>query len=178
MAWRQPWSRDTAVSWHPFGRYVLLRSGTSGAAPALQAWLVQPATRLLAILATVCILIGTPASAQDTAESRMAAAQRYDAVASFDDLMEKTAEQVAQSLPQEQRDAFIQTMNSMLDAKRLRQFYFRQLTATFTTAELDALAEFYGSTEGQSIILKFPKFMAVVLPVIQQEVRRAASQVR
>ncbi len=108
----------------------------------------------------------------------MAAAQRYDAVSSFDDLMEKMAEQVAQSLPQEQRDAFIQMMNSVLDAKRLRQFYFRQMTATFTTAELDALAEFYGSAEGQAIILKMPEFMAAVMPVIQQEVLRAASQVR
>ena len=69
-------------------------------------------------------------------------------------------------------------MNSVLDAKRLRQFYFRQMTATFTTAELDALTEFYGSAEGQSIMLKFPKFISVVMPVIQQEVLRAASQVR
>ncbi len=108
----------------------------------------------------------------------MAAAQRYDAVASFDDLMAKSLEQVAQNLPQEGRVTFIQLMNSVLDRKRLRQFYFRQMTATFTTAELDALTEFYGSAEGQSILLKFPEFMAAIMPFIQQEMQRAALQVQ
>ena len=123
------------------------------------------------------VLFGMPVIAQDTSETRMAAAQRYDAVSPFDDLLDKTLEKVKQSIPDEHRAEFMRLIK-FVDRERLRQTYFEQLTKTFTTSELEALAEFYGSEDGQSILNKFPQFTADIMPMIQQEIQHAVTQMR
>ena len=47
----------------------------------------------------------------------------------------------------------------------------------FTADELDALADFYGSQLGRSIIKKFPKYMAAVMPTMNAHVVQASEKV-
>jgi len=47
----------------------------------------------------------------------------------------------------------------------------------FTVEELDAMADFYGSKEGQSVLSKFGAYLDDVYPVIEQHMRRTYSDV-
>ena len=131
-----------------------------------------------AMIVVVALLLSTSALAQDNAETRMEAALRYDAVVPFNELMLTTAQQLKQALPADQAQDFEALMTAIVNEGRLRQYYMEQLTVTFTTAELNALADFYGSEEGQSIMRKFPEFMSVTMPYVQQEILRAVSERR
>jgi len=46
----------------------------------------------------------------------------------------------------------------------------------FTVRELNALADFYGSPEGRSVMNKFGSYMADITPALQQEMLRAIKQ--
>lgn len=47
------------------------------------------------------------------------------------------------------------------------------LVKYFTTDELKALADFYGSPVGKSAMQKFPSYMAALMPTLERETRRA-----
>ena len=49
---------------------------------------------------------------------------------------------------------------------------------TFTADELNALADFYGSKNGSSVMLKFGTYMSEVMPAIQQEVQRGLQEIK
>ena len=46
----------------------------------------------------------------------------------------------------------------------------------FTTDELKALADFYGSPVGKSAMKKFGAYMADIMPVVQAEIMKAAAK--
>ena len=50
------------------------------------------------------------------------------------------------------------------------------MVKTFTTDELNALANFYGSQHGASAMEKFGVYMGQVMPAIQQEIQSAIQQ--
>ncbi len=50
------------------------------------------------------------------------------------------------------------------------------MVRTFTARELDALANFYGSPEGQSALAKFGQYMAALMPTMNEEMSRASKE--
>ncbi len=52
------------------------------------------------------------------------------------------------------------------------------LVRHFTAAELTALAHFYGTPEGQSIMNKMGPYMADVLPELQRHLFKIANEVQ
>jgi hypothetical protein len=50
------------------------------------------------------------------------------------------------------------------------------LVRHFTAKEINAVANFYGSPEGRSIMKKFGVYIAELQPIIQREIRKAASK--
>ncbi len=46
----------------------------------------------------------------------------------------------------------------------------------FTAAELNALADFYGSPVGKSAMAKFPAYMGDLTPLITAEMQRAVAE--
>jgi hypothetical protein len=69
-------------------------------------------------------------------------------------------------------------MADMVDGERLRAIALDKMIAVFSVEELNALAAFYGSPVGQSIVTKFPVYMAEVMPVIQLELTQAARKLK
>ena len=130
--------------------------------------------RLLFITA---LILPFNAFGEDAAELR-AAAERYDAVAGIGKMLHDTNQSLASRLPEDKRDAFIQHMEELVDAEALRTHALETMVQHFTAVELNAMAEFYGTQIGQSILDKFSAYNAVVTPKVMQVVLSAAEEAR
>ena len=126
---------------------------------------------VLLVLLTVCV---APVAAQDDRTARRAAAERYIAVADLDSMWNGTIAELAKTLPSEHQRPFVAYMEQMIDTTRMRGMLAQSMIDTFTVTELNALADFYGSPAGKSIMKKFPVYMAAIMPAIQKEILATA----
>ena len=83
---------------------------------------------------------------------------------------------MAANLPADQRDQFKRVMTTQLDIPALSKAMMDAMVKNFTTEELKALADFYGSPIGKSAMQKFGAYMADVMPVVQAEIMKAAAK--
>jgi hypothetical protein len=115
-------------------------------------------------------------SAPDTPETRRREAERYLQVSPPKALFEDMADKMAGNLPPDQREQFKRVMTTQLDIAALSKAMIDAMVKTFTTDELKALADFYGSPVGKSAMQKFGTYMADIMPVMQAEIMKAAAK--
>ncbi|HZA66921.1 MAG TPA: DUF2059 domain-containing protein [Geminicoccaceae bacterium] len=130
------------------------------------------------LLVALQLLLTTNAHAQDDLVSRRAAAERYERTMPIVKVMDESIQQMALSLPNDQRGAFVAQVRQVVDGEQLRLIALDKMTEVFSAEELNALADFYGSPVGQSIVTKFPVYMAEVMPLIQLELARALRKLK
>ena len=130
---------------------------------------------LVLLVLTVCAW--SPAfSAPDTPETRRKEAERYLQVSPPKALFEDMADKMAANLPADQRDQFKKLMTTQVDIAALSKAMTDAMVKNFTTEELKALADFYGSPVGKSAMQKFGAYMADIMPVVQSEIMKAAAK--
>ena len=130
---------------------------------------------LVFLVLTVCAW--SPAfSAPDTPETRRKEAERYLQVSPPKALFEDMADKMAANLPADQRDQFKKLMTTQVDIAALSKAMTDAMVKNFTTEELKALADFYGSPVGKSAMQKFGAYMADIMPVVQSEIMKAAAK--
>src|ERR1700756_3797014 len=115
-------------------------------------------------------------SGPDTPETRRKEAERYLQVNPPKALFEDMADKMATNLPADQRQQFKQMMTKDLDIAALSKAMTDAMVKHFTTEELTALADFYGSPVGKSAMQKFGAYMAELMPVIQAEMMKAQAK--
>jgi hypothetical protein len=115
-------------------------------------------------------------SAADTPETRRKEAERYLQVSPPKALFEDMADKMAATLPADQREQFKKLMTTQVDIAALSKAMTDSMVKNFTTEELKALADFYGSPVGKSAMQKFGAYMADIMPVVQAEIMKAASK--
>jgi hypothetical protein len=115
-------------------------------------------------------------SATDTPETRRHEADRYLQAAPPKALFEDMADKLAVNLPADQRQQFKQMMTADLDIPALTKAMIDAMVKHFTTDELKALADFYGSPVGKSAMQKFGAYMADLMPIIQAEMMKAQAK--
>jgi len=115
-------------------------------------------------------------SATDTPETRRREAERYVQVIPPKALFEDMADKMAANLPPDQREKFKHTMTADLDIAALTKAMTDAMVKHFTTDELKALADFYGSPVGKSAMQKFGAYMADVMPAMQAEMLKAQAK--
>src|SRR5437773_8070967 len=86
--------------------------------------------------------------ATDTLETRRHEAERYLQATPPKALFEDIADKMAANLPPDQREQFKRMMTSELDIAALTKAMTDAMIKHFTTEELKALADFYGSAVG------------------------------
>ncbi len=133
----------------------------------------QTFTLIILILFTSC---GFAFSAPDTPETRRHEAERY-LQATPKALFEDMADKMAANLPTDQRDQFKKLMTSQLDIAALTKAMIDAMVKHFTTEELKALADFYGSPVGKSAMQKFGAYMADIMPTMEAEIMKAQAKV-
>jgi len=115
-------------------------------------------------------------SAADTPETRRKEAERYLQVSPPKALFEDMADKMAANLPADQREQFKKIMTTEVDVAALSKAMTDAMVKNFTTEELKALADFYGSPVGKSAMQKFGAYMADIMPVMQAEIMKAAAK--
>jgi hypothetical protein len=86
------------------------------------------------------------------------------------------ADKMAPNLPADQREQFKRVMTTQLDVAALTKAMTDSMVKHFTTEELKALADFYGSPVGKSAMQKFGAYMADIMPVMQTEIMKAQAK--
>jgi hypothetical protein len=114
----------------------------------------------------------------DSAETRHLAAERYLQVADLGKLLGDVTDQMARTIPEDKRDQFKVLMKKHVRVDVLRDAMMASMVKNFTTRELNALANFYGSPEGRSAMAKIGSYMADLMPAIQAEMRHAVEESR
>jgi Uncharacterized protein conserved in bacteria (DUF2059) len=115
-------------------------------------------------------------SAPDTPETRRREAERYLQANPPKALFEDMADKMAANLPPDQRQQFKRMMTADLDVAALSKAMTDAMVKNFTTDELKALADFYGSPIGRSAMQKFGTYMADLMPVLQAEIIKAQAK--
>jgi hypothetical protein len=115
-------------------------------------------------------------SASDTPETRRREAERYLQVSPPKALFEDMADKMGANLPPDQREQFKRVMTTQLDIAALTKAMIDSMVKNFTTDELKALADFYGSPVGKSAMQKFGAYMADIMPVMQAEIIKASAK--
>ena len=115
-------------------------------------------------------------SAADTPETRRKEAERYLQVSPPKALFEDMADKMAANLPADQREQFKKIMTTQVDIAALSKAMIDAMVKNFTTEELKALADFYGSPVGKSAMQKLGAYMADIMPVVQAEIMKAAAK--
>jgi hypothetical protein len=114
--------------------------------------------------------------ATDTTETRHHEADRYLQAIPPKALFEDMAAKMATNRPADQRQQFKQMMTKDLDIVALSKAMTDAIVKHFTTEELKALADFYGSPVGKSAMQKFGAYMADLMPIIQAEMIKAQAK--
>jgi len=139
----------------------------------------KPMVTIMTISMSFCISFTAHAvHSTDTPESRLIAATNYLQVASMGKLLDDTIEELALQIYPEQRDEFKKYMKKGIRIDLLEKAAVESMVKTFTTQELQALVDFYGSQIGKSIMNKMGMYTADVMPSIQQEVERVLQEVQ
>jgi hypothetical protein len=133
----------------------------------------QTCTLTILILFISC---GFALCAPDTPETRRHEAERYLQATPPKALFEDMADKMAANLPPDQRDQFKKLMTSQLDIAALTKAMIDSMVKHFTTDELKALADFYGSPVGKSAMQKFGAYMADIMPTIEAEIMKAQAK--
>jgi hypothetical protein len=136
---------------------------------------MQKQTFLLTVL-TLIISCSFAFSASDTPETRRREAERYLQASPPKAVFEDVADKMAANVPADQREEFKKLMTTQVDIAALTKAMTDAMVKNFTTAELKALADFYGSPVGKSAMQKFGAYMADVMPVMQAEIMKAAAK--
>jgi hypothetical protein len=129
---------------------------------------------LVLLLSSACI--GIPVQAQDTMDTRQVAMQRYLRAVPMAKVMEDTYAEMAKQVPPEKRMEFIAAMRKVVRVDKIEEIAKRSMLNTFTTDELNALADFYSSKDGASAMKKLGVYMGDIMPPLMQEIERAVQE--
>ena len=102
------------------------------------------------LMASACADTGQVKSLPDNPENRTAAAERYLKAMPPKDMLQSLATRVAPNLPEKDRKAFVEVMQSADLEKAADRIIMEGLVKNFTVGELNAMTAFYGSPDGQS----------------------------
>jgi hypothetical protein len=107
----------------------------------------------------------------------MAAAEKYFATLNIEKLINQVLAKDASGLPPDKREQ-ARTIVREHFPQEMMKVSLQALVKTFTTKELNAMTAFYGSAEGQSVIPKYPTYLAEVMPTIEAEIRRTIAEIQ
>jgi len=119
---------------------------------------------------------GAPAPLEDTPENRSAQIERYFESTPPESLVKDMLNKMTARMPDQQRTVFVERIVNHLDMPKLRTILHDAMSKNFTADELRALADFYGSELGKSVMAKFGTYMSEAMPQIQQEFIAAAGK--
>ena len=77
------------------------------------------------------------------------------------------------ALTGEDREAFLDFMKKAFRVEVIKESMLLAMVKHFTADELNALADFYSTPEGQAVLRKMGSYMGDLMPIIQAEAEHA-----
>ncbi len=114
-----------------------------------------------------------PVPIPDTDVNRLAMLEEYYQAVPPEDLYNDIFSNLANNLPEGERDKFIKQMKTILPLQTLTDLTTESMMKHFTANEIRAMTEFYSTTEGKSVMKKMGVYTADVMPKIQDLVMKA-----
>ncbi len=133
----------------------------------------------LARLLCIGLFIGFAAPAfalEDTPQNRAQEANRYLQAVPPEDISGEMVRNIAQSLPEQQQQAFSAAMQKNLNVTGINAAAQAALVKVFTADELKALADFYSAPATKAAMAKMGTYMSELMPAIEKEVDAAAGK--
>ena len=129
-------------------------------------------------LAITLLIIGglATSSIADDYNSRLLAAKRYAQTMPVSKLLDHMLENIAKSLPANERNIYKNKIMSAIDLPKLEKLLIETMAKHYTTKELNSLADFYESPVGKSILEKAGPCMAEIQMTMWQEVSIATEK--
>ncbi|TXH78063.1 MAG: DUF2059 domain-containing protein [Thiothrix sp.] len=110
---------------------------------------------------------------EDNVDNRQSQAQRYLEANPPKAMAQALADQTVSMLPEDKQKPYLEMLTKHLDLEVINQSMQASLVKHFTANELEVLANFYSTPEAQTALAKMDKYMAEVLPVLQNEMLKA-----
>ncbi|MBT6339834.1 MAG: DUF2059 domain-containing protein [Desulfobacula sp.] len=128
---------------------------------------------IVSLLSFALILWGLTVFAdQFSDKAKISAIERYLQIMPVQELLDDMAIKVSRTLPENNREAFIDLMTKKFDIELLESAMIKSMYKHYTLSEIEALTNFYSKPEGKSIMKKMGDYMADVMPIIQSEMIR------
>lgn len=125
---------------------------------------------ILSLCAAVIMLAASPVLAQDISPERIKAAERYWQAGNFEKSFISNMEKSLTRMPPEQQRNLRKLIDEVSTDQKLKEMSIQTTAQSFTTEELNALADFYSSPTGQSIMVKMPAYMSGLSRIMQTRV--------
>lgn len=125
---------------------------------------------------TLCLLILVVpilCFAGDTDSDRLEAARRYADVSDFSKMMRDMTDSAVQVMPQREGKAFRKFMRSLQGDDSMEKMVVVLMAKHFSTHELNALSDFYGSETGRQVLDKLGPYMAELNVAMQHYIIHA-----
>lgn len=116
--------------------------------------------------------IGHAQSLSDSPSTRRQLAEKYLQVMPMREMLEKMSMQITQNMPADKASVARESMMKGLDIAALEAASIEAMVKTFTAAEINAMVNFYGSTEGRAVTEKMPAYMKQLGPLISGQLMR------
>ena len=121
----------------------------------------------------LCLPVFASAADMDTPATRRVQAERYLAVSNVEKMMADMSVAMTQNLPKEKAEEVTNLLTKHVRIDALKEAMLISMVKHFTTRELSAMADFYGSPEGKSALEKFGPYMGDIMPMLQAEMQHA-----
>jgi hypothetical protein len=129
-------------------------------------------------LLAIALLLSLPgfasAADKDTPATRRVEAERYLVVSNLEKMMADMTVAMTQNLPADKAAEVKDLLTRHVRIDALKEAMLISMVKHFTTRELSAMADFYGSPEGKSVLEKFGPYMSDIMPMLQAEMQHAA----
>jgi|SRR5690554_2236853 len=119
-------------------------------------------------LITILILLWNQSYANDLEPAAIEAAKRYMEAANLGALWDSMVSEHSATLSEADRREYLASSESRINIVKFEEIMLDGLVTVFTVEELNALADFYGSSAGQSALAKYGKFSAYISPRIAE----------
>lgn len=128
------------------------------------------------VVLLACLFAFSAHAQPEDAAAKQQMVERYFASFPVEENVREIATEIAKTMPENERAAFIDFMARQVDFSVIMAAAKKSFQTRFTLEELTALTEFMESPAGRSSMGKMKYYMADVMPVIQAEVVKALKQ--
>jgi uncharacterized protein len=117
----------------------------------------------------VALMLAVPSFAQAQSPELLAAADRMIQVQDMNAMMKDMASNMAKSLPENVRAAFVAEMTDETFLARYKGKMRTVMAKTFTVEEMNALSDFYAKPIAKTAMAKMGTMMGDMMPFLQGE---------